>query len=157
MIGILHKDLDAARRTLLEALISYNKTRGHEITVVFDGWRGGTREGTRTAHGGINIIFSRLGEKADAVIKRILQMKGSEGLILVTSDRELVSAAWAANAVPVPSDEILKKLSPLREKTGPGASREAPGDFEEETKIPARRSRTLSRKQKAVERALGKL
>jgi predicted RNA-binding protein with PIN domain len=155
LTGVLHKDLEAARRTLLDALIGYNKKRGHDITVVFDGWGGGSHMETRTAQGGIKIIFSKVAEKADAVIKRILAKKNSAGLVLVTNDRDLVRAAWARDAVPVPSEEFIKRISLIRENTGRDFPEDS--DFEEESITRAGRSRTLSKKEKAVERALAKL
>jgi len=164
LIGVLHRDMDKARLALLEALISYNKKRGHEITVVFDGWRGGTREGTRTAHGGIRIIFSRLGETADVVIKHLIKENEGKGLIVVSSDREIQRAAWAARAVPIGSEEFLERLSSKGEKTGTlNLYPMSPEEDLEEEGPPGKRGRTfskketLSKKEKARERALIKL
>ncbi|HBB17393.1 MAG TPA: hypothetical protein DCZ97_10530, partial [Syntrophus sp. (in: bacteria)] len=84
--------LDAGRQALLRSLAGYRKLRGHRITVVFDGWVGGSPREERDRAGGLDIIYSRLGEKADEVIKRLLQ-SGSEEIMVVTSDREIVNFA----------------------------------------------------------------
>ena len=84
--------LEAGRQALLRSLAGYRKLRGHRITVVFDGWVGGSPQEERDRAGGMDIIYSRLGEKADEVIKRLLQ-KGSEEIMVVTSDREIVNFA----------------------------------------------------------------
>ena len=53
---------------------------------------GGSPQEERDRAGGLDIIYSRLGEKADEVIKRLLA-KGSEEIMVVTSDREIVNFA----------------------------------------------------------------
>jgi uncharacterized protein len=84
--------LEAGRQALIRNLAGYRKLRGHRITVVFDGWVGGSPQEERDRAGGLDIIYSRLGEKADEVIKRLLA-KGNEEIIVVTSDREIVNFA----------------------------------------------------------------
>lgn len=150
LIGTIHKDMEASRQRLLLALISYNKKRGHEITVVFDGWRQGGPDERHSAQGGIRIIYSRLAEKADTVIKRILKEKTGQDYILVTSDRELAGAAWASQAVPVRSEDFLRKISEKELLYGSSETEE----YDEE---PARSPLKTSKKAKAIERALKRL
>jgi hypothetical protein len=67
--------------------------------VVFDGWLGGEPKETRDRRLGMLIIYSRRGEKADEVIKRLLAAERQRAVV-VTSDREIqawahgVGAAW---------------------------------------------------------------
>jgi uncharacterized protein len=90
-------------------LIRYKRLKGHDITVVFDGWKaGGGREAQHTT-GGVRVIYSRLGEKADTVIKRIIS-RGEYEWIVITSDREIMSHAWGCGSVPFPSSEFLSIL-----------------------------------------------
>jgi predicted RNA-binding protein with PIN domain len=86
------KSLEEGRNALIRSLVGYRQLRGHRITVVFDGWVGGSPTEERALAGGVEIIYSRLGEKADEVIKRLLG-KGSEEILVVTSDREIVTFA----------------------------------------------------------------
>jgi len=82
-------DLQAGREALLERLAAYRRARPqHKITVVFDGWLAGERQEGRDLYQGIAVIFSRRGEKADEVIKRLLA-KESKGTVVVSSDREI--------------------------------------------------------------------
>lgn len=84
--------LEEGRKALLRSLAAYRKNRGHAITVVFDGWIGGSPNEERDRAGGVEIIYSRIGEKADEVIKR-LTAKGGEEITVVTSDHEIATYA----------------------------------------------------------------
>lgn len=84
--------LEEGRKALLRSLAAYRKNRGHSLTVVFDGWSGGSPNEERDSEGGVEIIYSRLGEKADEVIKRLAE-NGEEEIIVVTSDREIATYA----------------------------------------------------------------
>jgi hypothetical protein len=84
------QSLEAGRRALIMNLAEYKRKRGHKITIVFDGWKNGSAQEERDKQVGIDIIYSRLGEKADDVIKRIAD-KSAEETIVVSSDREISS------------------------------------------------------------------
>jgi predicted RNA-binding protein with PIN domain len=94
------RDLEAGREALLESLAAYRQARPqHKITVVFDGWVAGDLKESRDRRAGVTIVYSRRGERADEVIKRLLGKERSRAVV-VSSDRELqesanrVSAAW---------------------------------------------------------------
>ncbi|MCX5890171.1 MAG: NYN domain-containing protein [Deltaproteobacteria bacterium] len=95
------RELEAGRTALLARLAAYRERHHHKITVVFDGWLGGAPNETRDRRQGMLIIYSRLGEKADEVIKRLLAADRQRAVV-VTSDREIqdwaqgVGAAWIA-------------------------------------------------------------
>jgi predicted RNA-binding protein with PIN domain len=84
--------LEAGRNALLRSLVAYQKNRGHRVTVVFDGWQGGSPHEERDRAGEVEIIYSRIGEKADEVIKRLAANSGDE-IAVVTSDREIATYA----------------------------------------------------------------
>jgi predicted RNA-binding protein with PIN domain len=134
-------------------LAQYGKTKGHDITVVFDGWKsGGLREESFVV-GGITVVYSRLGEKADSVIKRII-CTGKKEWIVISSDREIAGRAWSCGSVPVPSGTFESFLEHSGE-TDEGKFE----PLEEEREAPHRRgrARTPSRKGKAILRVLKKL
>jgi hypothetical protein len=102
------KDLEKGRAMLLRNLIAYQRIKRHAITVVFDGWAEGDVFERRGKEGGIEIIFSRRGEKADEVIKRLAaQKKGA--ITVVTSDRDL-GYSCAEVCMVVSSSEFLAKM-----------------------------------------------
>ena len=157
LIGIYHSDLETEREMLILRLIEYGKRKGHSIVVVFDGWKGGSGTETSTSKGGVKVIYSRLGEKADSVIKRILSSERREWIV-VTSDREIASHAWATGSIPVPSETFVRRM----EEAGTGHNRDGTPsgkDDEDEERRENRKGspRQLSKKEKAVRRALGKL
>ncbi len=155
LIGTAHGDLARARDDLIRRLAAYRKARRHDLTVVFDGWKsGGRNEETLTA-AGIRIIYSRLGDTADAVIRRIVGSDRREWIV-VSSDREIASSAWAAGSVPIPSDRFLRALE-YATAEDPGCCDSA--DDEDTTPAVGMKGspRMLSRKERAVQRALSKL
>lgn len=87
--------------------------------------------------------------------------------IVVSSDREVADFAWSHGSVPVGSADFLGKLSrALREKEFAGdedmmdeLTGKMPGDEDEEDEWSVRKgsSHRLSKRQKAVTRALTKL
>ncbi len=152
LTGVQHPDLQKEREALLELLRAYRKRTGHEITVVFDGWGGSSHIESRMVLGGLSVIYSRTGEKADSVIKKALEKES--GIILVSSDRELQDAAWAHGSVAVSSELFERKLH-----AGGGAGQRETKDGDEEGvfDLPTRRGgnpRQPSKRQKALERAL---
>ena len=101
--------MNRQREQLIQLLIAYKKIKGHDITVVFDGWKSGSGREEQFTTGGVRVIYSRLGEKADAVIKRIISREKKEWIV-ISSDREIMSHAWACGSVPIPSAEFLSLL-----------------------------------------------
>ena len=109
LIGIAHKDLEKARQELIQKLHGYAKTKEHDITLVFDGWKNGQLEETITKIGGLTIIYSKLGEKADSVIMKILSSSANPWIV-VSSDREISDFAERKDLATVTSDEFDGKL-----------------------------------------------
>ena len=103
------KDLELGRKVLLDKLLIYLRAKKHPIVVVFDGWIEGHFAENRTMVGAIQVIFSRQGEKADEVIKRIASQKGEEAIV-VTSDRDLGYSCSLSGCTVVSSQEFADKI-----------------------------------------------
>ena len=124
--------------------------------VVFDGWKGGSVVQSHTVKGGVRIIYSRLGENADAVIRRIVSSEDRQWIV-VTSDREIASYAWANGCIPVSSEIFLPIIEGQKGSRDEVQAIEG-GDDEEELSEQRKGSpRRLSRKEKALRRAVAKL
>ncbi|HAX98097.1 MAG TPA: hypothetical protein DCY12_04215 [Candidatus Atribacteria bacterium] len=104
------QDLEKGRAMLLRSLIAYQRIKHHAITVVFDGWAEGDIFERRSREGGIEIIFSRRGEKADEVIKRLAAQKKGE-ITVVTSDRDLGYSCALEGCTIISSPEFLNKMA----------------------------------------------
>ena len=98
-------DLQAGREALLELLAHYRRRSHHQITVVFDGWQRGDLKESRDRYEGILVIYSRRGERADEVIKRLLTQERERALV-VTSDREIQVCAEQAKAAWINAGEF---------------------------------------------------
>ncbi|MBI5166138.1 MAG: NYN domain-containing protein [candidate division NC10 bacterium] len=100
------QDMAAGRHRLIEHLAQYQRIKGHQITVVFDGWElGGLAQGQERVRG-ISVIFSRKGERADEVIKRM----ATQGVVVVTSDRDLRDFVERAGATTIGSEDFESRL-----------------------------------------------
>lgn len=138
---------------LIDSLIEYRKKRGHDITVVFDGWKTGGSQESQSVIGGVKVIYSRIGENADSVIKRIISSYRQEWIV-VTSDRDITSHAWASGSIPIPSEDFLNAMERKHIKIGTGY-KDSNEEYIETTK--RGNPRKLSKKENAIKRALSKL
>lgn len=163
VIGIFHKNMEKARDGFVDLLIDYKKIKAHDITVVFDGYKSGAGTEYVAVRGGVKIIYSRLGERADDVIKRIIS-KDRKEWIVVSNDRDIVNHAWSVNSIPIPSERFFEIVS---RQVGQGAEQTdketadefSYKDFEEDEYPRASKGNPcqLSKKEKAIRRALSKL
>ncbi|MEK6546384.1 MAG: NYN domain-containing protein [Nitrospinota bacterium] len=100
--------LEETRNKFIENLYNYKKLKGHDITVVFDGWKSGYPTEKREVIKGIKIVYSRRDEKADEVIKRMVE--NGEASTIVTSDREVADFALRHGSVVISSGEFEESL-----------------------------------------------
>ncbi len=147
-------ELQWERERLIQRLSLYHQAKSAEIIVVFDGWQGGWNTEKKEKRKGIELIFSRVGEKADEVIKRLIREKGS-GAVVVTSDREISKYADKLSVPVIPSDQFQEKLESRHDVF----KRDVWKDEEEEEAggIKKGPSRRLSKKEKRKLTALKKL
>jgi len=144
--------LQRERDRLIEQLSAYRSLRQMDITVVFDGWQGGWSSEKKEKKKGVELVFSKLGEKADEVIKRLVREKGA-GVTVISSDRELSRYAGRMAVAAVPSDQFREKME--------NALMKGEKDFQEEEEKSGEKkkgpSRMLSKKEKRMRSALKKL
>lgn len=146
--GVNRGNLEAVRKALIRDLIEYRKKTGHSITVVFDGWRDGAGHESRTVSGGVTVMFSGIGERADDLIKRIASAERGKWVI-VSSDRDIESFAWRSGCVPIMADVFLHALDRSLE--------DDEYSTEDEMKVPPDTRRKRSKRQKEIMRVISKL
>ncbi|WP_447973245.1 NYN domain-containing protein [Nitrospira sp. Kam-Ns4a] len=100
---------EAAREALLHELARYRQRKGHPITVVFDGWQQGAGTERHEHRAGVEVIYSRRGERADQVIQRLAEEFG-KACAVVSSDREVAAFARARGAFTIEAREFDARL-----------------------------------------------
>ena len=104
------RDLGEGRQALVDMLAAYKRLKGHAITVVFDGSGEFSLFDSRDRDKGIRILFSRQGETADAVIKRMAAHDKQKALV-VSSDREVADYAASQGAATISATEFEDKMA----------------------------------------------
>ncbi|HUR51101.1 MAG TPA: NYN domain-containing protein [Mycobacteriales bacterium] len=102
--------LEAQRTRLLAGLGGLAARTGAEVTVVFDGAEG-TMVTALKAPRGVRMLFSRGGETADEVLRRLARHEPvGRPVVVVSSDREVADGVTDAGATAVPSLALLRLL-----------------------------------------------
>ena len=104
------QDLQQGREALVEMLSAYKKMKPHRITVVFDGGNAPPLTPKRDRVKGIEILFSRQGELADALIKKIAS-KEREKALVVSSDRDVADFAAAMGCATINAQAFEDRIS----------------------------------------------
>lgn len=103
-------NFEMGRTSLVRKLSEYKKLKGHQITVVFDAADTDNLTLEEYRQAGIRIIFSEMHQKADEVIIRMARNLGG-GVIVVSSDREILTAAQRAGCGVMTSGEFERVLN----------------------------------------------
>jgi len=117
------QDIMLGREALVDMLAAYRKIKPHRITVVFDGRNSPGFSPQRNRQKGISLRFSRSGESADDVIKRMAH-KEREKALVVSSDRDVAGSAAANGAATISSQEFEAKLEMAEHFDSPVAEAE---------------------------------
>ena len=101
--------LEFGRDALIDRLAVYKKVKRHKITIVFDGSQTHYFPGAPASEKGVGIRFSRHGETADGMIKKMVR-KEREKALVVSADRELIDYAASQGAAVVSAEDFEEKL-----------------------------------------------
>ena len=155
--------LEAGRNALLRSLAAYKRRTGHRVTVVFDAQEGGFLTEERDRYGGIEGLYSRKGETADDLIKRMIEER-REDFVVVTSDRAIADFASRRGVAAIASQVFESRLrqaedeqgrdAPFEEKDGPQEDERDPDPPGAKKKGPSRR---LSKRQRTARLIFKKL
>jgi predicted RNA-binding protein with PIN domain len=148
--------LQMGREALIDSLAAYKKIKAHPIKVVFDGQSAPAGSPHRERIKGIELIYSRSGELADAVIKRLADKHG-EKLLVVTSDNDIVRYVQSRGAATIGSAEFENRLMMadyMNSKGSTEADGREPWRPTTKKKGPARR---LPKRQRKIRKKISKL
>ncbi|MBI5375269.1 MAG: NYN domain-containing protein [Candidatus Schekmanbacteria bacterium] len=108
--GSLDRDsLENLRNDIIKKLASYKKVKGSNVVVVFDGENSGADSESRDRISGIDLLYSRHGEKADDVIVR-MAASGKGKYVIVTSDNDLISRCSSLGCTAITSGEFIDRM-----------------------------------------------
>ncbi|MEG3634795.1 NYN domain-containing protein [Micromonospora palythoicola] len=108
--GFGEMSLEQQRKRLVSGLGGIAAQTGDEVTVVFDG--------AERVHGlpptprGVRVLFSRKGETADELIRRLVRAEPpGRPVVVVSSDREVADGVRRHGAYPLGADSLVRRLS----------------------------------------------
>ncbi len=104
------RDIQDGREALVNTLAAYKRVKGHRITIVFDGLNAPAVALNKDKRKGIEIQFSRTGEIADTVIKRMV-IREREKALVVSSDRDIIDFASSQGAATISSPSFEKRIA----------------------------------------------
>lgn len=108
--GFAEMSLEQQRNRLVAALGLLSTQTGAEVTVAFDGAE--RVHGLPPAPRGVRVLFSRKGETADELIRRLVRAEpGGRPIVVVSSDREVAEGVKRHGAYPMSSDSLLRRIS----------------------------------------------
>jgi predicted RNA-binding protein with PIN domain len=150
------KDLQSGREALVDSLAAYKKIKRYAITVVFDGTSAPAGMVRRDRIKGIELRYSRPGELADAVIKR-MAAREKQKLLVVSSDNDIVDYAQSMGSAVISALEFEQRLAMARimDQKGQEAAESSTG-WQPTTKKKGP-SRRLPKKQRRMSKRISKL
>jgi len=122
------QDIQLGREALLETLAAYRRIKLHKITVIFDGTNAPPFSLHENQIKGIKVKFSRKGELADSLIKRMVNREREKALV-VSSDLDIVNFAAAKGAATIGSSDFEEKITMAIYMDTKGLEREDEGGW----------------------------
>lgn len=142
------RDMQLGRETLIETLAAYKRIKGHKITVVFDGTQAPSFFQSRDQIKGIKVKFSRNGESADTVIKRMAAREKEKALV-VSSDLDVMNFAASSRCTTLTSVRFEEKITMATYLDTKGIEQEDEGGWVPTTKKKGPRRRLPKKKRQS--------
>ncbi|MGI5237098.1 NYN domain-containing protein [Dactylosporangium sp. CA-139066] len=108
--GYAEISLEQQRNRLIAGVGGLVAQTRAEVTVVFDGAE--RVHGLPPAPRGVRVLFSRKGETADELIRRLVRAEPpGRPIVVISSDKEVIDGVRRHGAYPLSSDTLLRRLS----------------------------------------------
>jgi predicted RNA-binding protein with PIN domain len=108
--GYAEIPLEQQRARLVSGLGGIAAQTGAEVTVVFDGAE--RMVGLPPAPRGVRVLFSRKGETADELIRRLVRAEpAGRPVVVISSDREVADGVRRHGAYPLGSSTLIRRLA----------------------------------------------
>jgi len=110
-------DIAAAREDLIDILSGYRAVKGCELVLVFDGYKVRGNEGSRYDQNGVNIVYTKEGQSADAYIEALVKDLGhSYSVSVATSDALVQLSALRQGTKRISAPELEHSVNAERKK-----------------------------------------
>ena len=110
-------DLDAARRQLCDWLVSYAGFKKCRLVVVFDGYKVKGNPGEKTLLHGVQVVYTKENETADAYIEALADKIGPNYCVRVaTSDALVQLSSLRSGVLRMSARELLEELERTRKE-----------------------------------------
>lgn len=107
--GFGELSLEQQRNRLVVGLSSLAAQTGAEVTCVFDGAE--QRHGLPPTPRGVRVLFSRKGETADELIRRLVRAEpAGRPVVVISTDQEVADGVRRHGAYPLASEVLLRRL-----------------------------------------------
>lgn len=108
--GFPEISLEQQRNRLIGAMAGLAAQTGAEVTVVFDGAE--RMVGLAAAPRGVRVLFSRKGETADDLIRRLVRGEPpGRPVVVISTDREVADGVRRHGAYPLSSETLLRRIA----------------------------------------------
>jgi predicted RNA-binding protein with PIN domain len=108
--GFADISLEQQRNRLVSAMGGIAAQTGAEVTVVFDGAE--RMVGLPSPPRGVRVLFSRKGELADELIRRLVRAEpAGRPIIVISTDREVADGVRRHGAYPLTSETLLRRMA----------------------------------------------
>ena len=110
MAGYPDLSLEMQRARLVNGLVTLAAQTGAEVTCCFDGATVAGRVPPMSGRG-VRVLFSKPGEIADELIRRLVRAEPTgRAVVVVSSDREVADGVRRSGARPVSSSALMRRL-----------------------------------------------
>ena len=118
------EDLPYARERLIDDLAAYQAYADRKVIVVFDGYRRSENEGSSYKTGGLEVVYTRTGQTADAYIEKLVHdLKRDYSITVATSDALIQNSVFAQGAMRVSSRTLRSEIDQAKKLFLPENSR----------------------------------
>ncbi len=109
------EDMAYARERLIDDLAAYQAYADRRVIVVFDGYRRPDNEGSSYRTGGLEVVYSRTGQTADAYIEKLVHdLKSEYSITVATSDALIQNSVFAQGAMRVSSRTLRAEMDQVK-------------------------------------------
>ncbi len=119
-LAALHRRNPAAAREQLVRILERLQDAGHtRVVVVFDGGSGPKPASELSGAAGVQVIYPRSGQTADAVIEQlVVKYAGTHRLTVATGDNLIRTAAMAAGASAIDPETLFDDIARAEKDLG---------------------------------------